>query len=74
MSYQLADGYDNDVKFVRPAHRLVALHGADVVPVAALGLDGRPHDARPPLPGARATIEMRDADAYARDAAKPKAR
>ena len=24
-------GYYNDVKFVRPAHRLLALHGADVV-------------------------------------------
>ena len=30
--------YYNDEKFVRPAHRLVALHGADVVPVTALGL------------------------------------
>ncbi|MEZ6016855.1 MAG: glycine--tRNA ligase subunit beta [Planctomycetota bacterium] len=37
MTYQLADGW-SDVKFVRPAHGLVALHGADVVPVEALGL------------------------------------
>ncbi len=37
MTYQLADGW-SDVKFVRPAHGLVALHGADVVPIAALGL------------------------------------
>jgi glycyl-tRNA synthetase beta chain len=37
MSYQLADGW-SDVHFVRPAHRLVALFGADVVPVKALGL------------------------------------
>ena len=37
MSYQLADGW-TDVKFVRPAHGLVALHGSDVVPVQALGL------------------------------------
>jgi len=37
MTYQLADGW-TDVKFVRPAHRLIALHGADVVPVQALGL------------------------------------
>jgi len=37
MSYQLADGVTT-VKFVRPAHGLVALHGADVVPVHALGL------------------------------------
>ena len=37
MSYQLADGATT-VQFVRPAHGLVALHGADVVPVTALGL------------------------------------
>jgi hypothetical protein len=37
MSYQLADGWTS-VNFVRPAHGLVALHGADVVPVSALGL------------------------------------
>ena len=37
MTYQLADGW-SDVKFVRPAHKLVALHGADVVAVQALGL------------------------------------
>ncbi len=37
MTYQLADGW-SDVKFVRPAHRLVALHGSAIVPVQALGL------------------------------------
>src|SRR6187200_2782484 len=37
MTYQLADGW-SDVKFVRPAHALVALHGSEVVPVQALGL------------------------------------
>ena len=37
MTYQLADGW-SDVKFVRPAHGLVALHGSDVVPIEALGL------------------------------------
>ena len=37
MQYQLADGWTS-VSFVRPAHGLVALHGADVVPVTALGL------------------------------------
>ena len=37
MQYQLADGWSS-VNFVRPAHGLVALHGADVVPVRALGL------------------------------------
>ena len=37
MQYQLADGWSS-VNFVRPAHGLVALHGADVVPINALGL------------------------------------
>jgi glycyl-tRNA synthetase beta chain len=37
MSYQLDDGWTS-VSFARPAHGLVALHGAEVVPVAALGL------------------------------------
>ncbi len=37
MTYQLVDGWQS-VHFVRPAHSLVALHGADVVPVSVLGL------------------------------------
>jgi glycyl-tRNA synthetase beta chain len=37
MTYQLGNG--ESVKFVRPAHGLLALHGVDVVPVHALGLD-----------------------------------
>jgi glycyl-tRNA synthetase beta chain len=37
MTYQLANGLDS-VQFVRPAHGLVALHGATVLPVSALGL------------------------------------
>ncbi|MFL6630405.1 MAG: glycine--tRNA ligase subunit beta [Vitreoscilla sp.] len=64
MTYQLADGW-SDVKFVRPAHRLVALHGADVVPVTALGraadrvTQGHRFEAR------AATITVRDADSHA---------
>ncbi|HEX6633754.1 MAG TPA: glycine--tRNA ligase subunit beta, partial [Usitatibacter sp.] len=38
MSYQLADGATT-VKFVRPAHGLAALHGAQVLAVHALGLE-----------------------------------
>ena len=38
MQYQLADGWSS-VNFVRPAHGLVALHGADVVAISALGLN-----------------------------------
>jgi glycyl-tRNA synthetase beta chain len=37
MTYQLADGWST-VNFVRPVHGLVALHGADVVPISVLGL------------------------------------
>jgi glycyl-tRNA synthetase beta chain len=36
MHYQRPDGAE--VNFVRPAHRLVALHGSQIVPVTALGL------------------------------------
>jgi len=38
MSYQLADG-ETTVRFVRPAHGLVALHGSEVVAVRILGLE-----------------------------------
>jgi glycyl-tRNA synthetase beta chain len=37
MEYQLADGVTN-VSFVRPAHRLIVLHGDAVVPANVLGL------------------------------------
>ena len=64
MTYQLADGWTS-VQFVRPAHGLVALHGADVVPVSALGLDaGRvTHGHR--FEAARDPIVISDADSYA---------
>ncbi|MBK7661791.1 MAG: glycine--tRNA ligase subunit beta [Betaproteobacteria bacterium] len=63
MSYQLADG-STTVQFVRPAHGLVALHGDDVVPVKALGLEaGRTvHGHR--FEGAR-DIVLANADEYA---------
>jgi glycyl-tRNA synthetase beta chain len=38
MRYPARGSYYNDVAFVRPAHRLLALHGERVVPVVALGL------------------------------------
>jgi glycyl-tRNA synthetase beta chain len=38
MTYQLEDGW-RTVNFVRPVHGLVALHGADVVPISVLGLE-----------------------------------
>jgi len=64
MRYQLADGWSS-VHFVRPAHGLVALHGAQVVPVQALGLTaGRAtHGHR--FEAARDPIEIEHADRYA---------
>lgn len=38
MTYQLADGWSS-IDFVRPAHSLIALYGAAIVPVSILGLD-----------------------------------
>ena len=62
MGYQLADG-TTTVSFVRPAHGLVALHGADIVPVTLLGLNaGRiTHGHR--FQGMK-DIEVATADAY----------
>lgn len=62
MSYQLTDGVTT-VQFVRPVHGLVALHGADVIDVHALGLRaGRmTHGHR--FQGT-ADIELKHADEY----------
>ena len=63
MQYQLADGWTT-VSFVRPAHGLVALHGSEVVPVTALGLEagrvtqGHRFEAR------LSRIELREAAGY----------
>lgn len=73
MTYQLEancanPGWDS-VHFVRPAHRLVALHGADVVPVTALGLQAgrvtQGHRFEAPQP----EVTLRDADSYAQQLA-----
>ena len=64
MTYQLADGWTN-VKFVRPAHRLVALHGAEVVPVSALGISAGRATLGHRFQAKSATITIRDADSYA---------
>ena len=72
MQYQLESGSGADfqpgwtsVNFVRPAHGLVALHGTEVVPVSALGLQsgrttqGHRFEAKTP------TVTLHDADSYA---------
>jgi len=64
MSYQLADGWSS-VNFVRPAHKLVALHGADVVPVGVLGLAAGRETQGHRFEAANPTVSIRDADSYA---------
>ncbi len=64
MSYQLADGWTS-VNFVRPAHGLVALHGADVVPIATLGLTAGRTTTGHRFEAANPTVTLRDADSYA---------
>lgn len=64
MSYQLADGWTS-VDFVRPAHRLVALHGPDVVPVRALGLTAGRSTGGHRFEARFEPIELQHADHYA---------
>jgi glycyl-tRNA synthetase beta chain len=64
MQYQLDDGWTS-VRFVRPAHGLVALHGTEVVPVQALGLAAGRTTQGHRFEAARPTIELQDADRYA---------
>ncbi|MDP3249507.1 MAG: glycine--tRNA ligase subunit beta [Polaromonas sp.] len=64
MTYQLADGW-SDVKFVRPAHGLVALHGERVVPVQALGLSAGNTTHGHRFEAAVDPVVLRHADEYA---------
>ena len=64
MQYQLADGWSS-VKFVRPAHSLVALHGNDVVAVSALGLAAGRQTRGHRFEARKTTLELADADHYA---------
>jgi glycyl-tRNA synthetase beta chain len=65
MQYQLDDGWTS-VHFVRPAHGLVALHGADVVPVTALGLQARRETMGHRFEAPMTPVVLQDADHYAR--------
>jgi glycyl-tRNA synthetase beta chain len=69
MTYQLADGW-TDVKFVRPAHALVALHGSEVVPVQALGLRAGRSTQGHRFEAANPQVTIRDADSYAETLAR----
>jgi glycyl-tRNA synthetase beta chain len=63
MTYQLADGWES-VQFVRPAHRLVALHGAMVIPISVLGLQAGRITQGHRFEAVSASIEISHADSY----------
>ncbi len=64
MTYQLADGWSS-VNFVRPAHGLVALHGAALVPLCALGLNSGRETQGHRFEARVRPLSIRDADSYA---------
>jgi glycyl-tRNA synthetase beta chain len=68
MTYQLADGWSS-VNFVRPAHSLVALHGADVVPVSVLGLQAGRETRGHRFEAKVSPIVLHNADSYAQQLA-----
>lgn len=77
MQYQLAQGDGPDfqpgwtsVHFVRPAHGLVALHGAQVVPVQALGLKAGRQTHGHRFEAAVDPVVLQDADHYERQLAE----
>ncbi len=57
------------VNFVRPAHGLVALHGADIVPISTLGLQAGRTTQGHRFEAANAVISLNDADSYAQQLA-----
>ena len=64
MSYQLDDGWTS-VSFGRPVHGLVALHGAEVLPVSALGLTAGRSTHGHRFEGLMEPVTLQDADHYA---------
>jgi glycyl-tRNA synthetase beta chain len=57
------------VNFVRPAHGLVALHGADIVPISTLGLQAGRATQGHRFEATNAVISVDDADSYAQQLA-----
>ncbi|MBP6339061.1 MAG: glycine--tRNA ligase subunit beta, partial [Vitreoscilla sp.] len=64
MTYQLADGWA-DVKFVRPAHGLLALHGTEVVAIEAMGLTSGRATSGHRFEATKPVVEIAHADSYA---------
>ena len=69
MTYQLESGCElpgwSSVSFVRPAHRLVALHGNAVIGISALGLSASNVTEGHRFESAVQAFAIRDADSYA---------
>lgn len=69
MSYQLERDCElpgwSSVHFVRPAHSLIALHGADVIEVKALGLTSGRSTTGHRFESLQASISIANADSYA---------
>lgn len=63
MTYQLADGWQS-VNFVRPAHRLIALHGDEIVPVSVLGLAAKNLTQGHRFEATVSPIAIKNADSY----------
>ena len=68
MTYQLADGWSS-VNFVRPVHALIALHGADIVPVSILGLQAGRETQGHRFEAKVNPIVLHNADSYAQQLA-----
>ncbi|MBS1210712.1 MAG: glycine--tRNA ligase subunit beta [Proteobacteria bacterium] len=64
MGYQLADGWST-VHFVRPAHKLIALHGADVIDISVLGLKSGRETLGHRFEAAKPVVSIHTADSYA---------
>jgi glycyl-tRNA synthetase beta chain len=64
MTYQLRDGWTS-VNFVRPAHALLALHGSDIVPISALGLQAGRETQGHRFEALKHPLHITSADSYA---------
>jgi glycyl-tRNA synthetase beta chain len=64
MTYQLTDGWTS-VNFVRPAHGLVALHDAEIVPVSTLGLTAGNSTQGHRFEATQHPVVLKNADSYA---------
>lgn len=63
MSYQLSDGWTT-VNFVRPAHGLIILHGADIIKTNVLGIESNRSTLGHRFESKKEMIEIQHADEY----------